>query len=126
MTKRILISSGSELEKKYGYSRAVVQEPFCFVAGTTGPNADGSGFADSVVVQAENAFAIVEKAMGQEGFKLSDVVRATYYITSPDYWAEIQPVLAAKFGDIRPAATCVIAGLVNPAMKFEVELTAMR
>ncbi|MEN9710815.1 MAG: hypothetical protein RL441_807 [Actinomycetota bacterium] len=123
---RKLISSGSELEKQYGYSRAVVQDNFCFVAGTTGPNPDGSGFSDDVVTQVKNAFAIVEKAIATEGFALTDCVRAVYYITAPEYWSAIQPVLAEKFGEIRPAATCVIAGLVNPAMKFEVELTLMR
>lgn len=123
---RKLISSGSELEKKYGYSRAVVNGNFCFVAGTTGPNSDGSGFADDVVVQAQNAFAIIEKAIASEGFNLSETVRAVYYITDQSYWAQIQPVLEAKFSEIRPAATCVIAGLVNPAMKFEVELTLVK
>lgn len=123
---RTLISSGSPLEAQYGYSRAVVQGDWCFVAGTTGPNPDGSGFAASVVTQAENAFAIVEKAMAQQGFTLADVVRATYYITDASYWPEIQPVLGAKFGDIRPASSCLICGLVNPAMKFEIELTALK
>lgn len=123
---RTLISSGSPLEAQYGYSRAVVQGDWCFVAGTTGPAPDGSGFPESVAAQAENAFAIVEKAMAQEGFTLADVVRATYYITDPAYWAEIQPVLGGRFGEIRPASSCIICGLVNPAMKFEVELTALR
>lgn len=123
---RILISSGSPLESQYGYSRAVVQGDWCFVAGTTGPAADGSGFPDSVAEQARNAFGIVEKAMAQQDFALRQVVRATYYITDAAYWAEIQPVLAETFGEIRPAASCIICGLVNPAMKFEVELTALR
>lgn len=123
---RILISSGSPLETQYGYSRAVVQGDWCFVAGTTGPAADGSGFPESVAHQARNAFGIVEKAMAEQGFTLSHVVRATYYITDAAYWTEIQPVLAETFGNIRPAASCIVCGLVNPAMKFEVELTALR
>ena len=123
---RKLISSGSELEEKYGYSRAVVNGEFCFVAGTTGPNPDGSGFPEDVVSQARNAFAIIVNAISTEGFNLSETVRATYYITDQSYWAQIQPVLNEKFGTIRPAATCIVAGLVNPAMKFEVELTLMK
>lgn len=123
---RQLISSGSPLEATYGYSRAVVQGDWCFVAGTTGPNPDGSGFSDSVVEQARNAFAIVEKAMEQAGFTLADVVRATYYITDAAYWQELPEVLGAVFGEIRPASSCIICGLVNPAMKFEVELTALK
>ena len=123
---RSLISSGSPLEAQYGYSRAVVQGDWCFVAGTTGPSPDGSGFADSVAEQARNAFAIVEKAMAQGGFALADIVRATYYITDAAYWAEIQPVLGSVFGEIRPAASCIVCGLVNPAMKFDVELTALK
>jgi enamine deaminase RidA (YjgF/YER057c/UK114 family) len=102
---RTLISSGSPFEHQVGYSRAVVQGDWCFVAGTTGPAADGTS---------------------DGGFSFADVVRATYYITDASYWDLIGPPLGAVFGEIRPAATCIVCGLIKPEMKIEIEVTALR
>ena len=124
--QRQLISSGSPFEKQVGYSRAVVDGKWCFVAGTTGPNPDGSGFSDDVVVQAENALNIIKAALKEGGFKMKDVVRATYYITDAAYWDVIGAPLGAAFGEIRPAATCVVCGLIKPEMKIEIEVTAKK
>ena len=120
------ISSGSPFEAQVGYSRAVVDGDWCFVAGTTGPNPDGSGYPDDVAEQARNALAIIEAALVQGGFAMADIVRATYYITDAAYWEPIAPVLGAAFGEIRPAATCIICGLIKPDMKIEIEVTAKR
>lgn len=123
---RTLISSGSPFEKTVGYSRAVVQGDWCFVAGTTGYDPGTREMPEDVKAQARNALAVVEKALAEGGFALADVVRATYYITDMSYWDEVGPVLGAVFGDIRPAASCIVCGLVKPEMKFEVEVTALR
>ena len=123
---RTLISSGSPFESQFGYSRAVVQGDWCFVAGTTGPDPDTKLLPESVADQAKNALAIIETALAEGGFALGDVVRATYYITDARYWEPIGPVLGAAFGDIRPAATCVVCGLIKPEMKVEIEVTALR
>jgi enamine deaminase RidA (YjgF/YER057c/UK114 family) len=123
---RALISSGSPFEKTVGYSRAVVQGDWCFVAGTTGYDPETRAMPDDVCDQVRNALSVAEAALAEGGFALSDVVRATYYITDISYWDIIGPVLGEKFGDIRPAATCLVCGLVKPEMKFEVELTALR
>jgi enamine deaminase RidA (YjgF/YER057c/UK114 family) len=123
---RTLISSGSPFEKAVGYSRAVVQGDWCFVAGTTGYDPETRIMPDDVCVQVRNAVAVVEAALTEGGFALTDVVRATYYITDIAYWDIIGPVLGERFGDIRPAASCIVCGLVKPEMKFEVEVTALR
>lgn len=123
---RTLISSGSPFEKTVGYSRALVQGDWCFVAGTTGYDPQTREMPTDVKDQARNALAVVEKALVEGGFSLSDVVRATYYITDMTYWDELGPVLGSIFGDIRPAASCIVCGLVKPEMKFEVEVTALR
>jgi enamine deaminase RidA (YjgF/YER057c/UK114 family) len=126
MTRK-LISSGSPFESTAGYSRAVIQGDWCFVAGTTGPDPDTRVMPDDVVDQTHNAFRIIEAALDEAGFALSDVVRATYYITDVAYFEQMTPVLGAKFGDIRPAATMVVvAGLIQPEMKVEIEVTAFR
>ncbi|CAN5462886.1 RidA family protein [soil metagenome] len=123
---RKLISSGSPFEAQVGYSRAVVQGDWCFVAGTTGFDPETRVMPDSVADQATNALKVIGAALEQAGFGFADVVRATYYISDAAYWDVIGPVLGATFGDIRPAATCLVCGLVKPEMKIEIEVTALR
>jgi len=125
MTRR-LISSGSPFETQVGYSRAVVQGDWCFVAGTTGYDPETRAMPDDVATQARNALVVIENALIEGGFALSDVVRATYYITDAAYWEHIGPVLGAAFGDIRPAATCIVCSLIRPEMKIEIEVTALK
>lgn len=125
MTRR-LISSGSPFEKQVGYSRAVVQGDWCFVAGTTGYDPETRAMPEDVADQAKNALTVIERALTEAGFSFADVVRATYYITDPAYWDAIGPVLGGVFGEIRPAASCVVVGLVKPEMKIEIEVTALR
>src|SRR3546814_10925661 len=76
---------------------------------------------ESAAEQAKNALGVIEKALGEAGFALADVVRATYYFTDTAYWDEVGPTLGAAFGDIRPAASAIVVGLVKPEMKVEIE-----
>jgi enamine deaminase RidA (YjgF/YER057c/UK114 family) len=124
---RRLISSGSPYEALVGYSRAVVQGDWCFVAGTTGGHPVSQKIPECVIAQTRNAFEKITSALEEAGFSLSDVVRATYYITDISYHDEIMPVLRQHFGDVRPAATCVVvASLIDTDLKVEVEITALR
>src|SRR3546814_3956537 len=97
---RMLISSGSPFEKTVGYSRAVVQGDWCFVAGTTGYDPETRAMPEDVRDQAKNALAIVEKALAEGGFQLADVVRATYYITdmrSEEHTSELQSLMRISY-----------------------------
>lgn len=123
---RTLISSGSPFEKQVGYSRALVDGDWAFVAGTTGYDPDTRIMPDSAADQARNALALIERTLKDAGFAMSDVVRATYYFTEAAYWDEVGPVLGETFGDIRPAASALIVGLIKPEMKVEIEVTALR
>ena len=124
---RRLISSGSPFERAAGYSRAVVQGDWCFVAGTTGYDPVTREMPPAAADQARNALAVIAAALAEAGFAMADIVRATYYFTDPAHWDEVGPVLGEAFGDIRPAASAVIvAGLVQPEMKVEIEVTALR
>lgn len=123
---RMLISSGSPFEKQVGYSRAVVDGEWAFVAGTTGYDPQTRIMPESAADQARNALGVIAGALEGAGFALADVVRATYYFTDAAYWEEVGPVLGEAFGDIRPAATALIVGLVKPEMKVEIEVTALR
>jgi enamine deaminase RidA (YjgF/YER057c/UK114 family) len=54
------------------------------------------------------------------------VVRVTYYITDPAYWDDLGEATAPVFGEIRPAASCIVTGLIKPEMKIEIEVTAFK
>ena len=125
--ERKLHSSGSPWEARAGYSRAVVQGDWCFVAGTTGPDPETGDFPTDVVLQARNALGHVERALDATGFSFADVVRVVYYVTEPGHMDALCPVFAEVFGDVRPAATYLeVAGLAAPEMTFEVEVTALK
>jgi enamine deaminase RidA (YjgF/YER057c/UK114 family) len=123
---RRLISSGSRFEAEAGYSRAVVDGEWVFVAGTTGFDYAAMTIADDPVEQARQAIRNIEMALGEAGVSLADVVRVKYYLRDAADWPKIVPVLGVAFGAIRPAATALICGLIDPRMKIEIEVTARR
>ena len=123
MTRR-LISSGSTFERDIGYSRAVVDGEWIFVSGTTGFDYATMTLADGVVAQAERCLMNIEAALGQAGATMADVVRVTYILPDASEFASCWPVLRRFFGEIRPAATMISAGLADPRMRIEIEVTA--
>lgn len=123
---RIRISSGSPFESQAGYSRAIVDGDWAFVAGTTGYDPATRIMPEAVADQARNALDLIERTLNEAGFALADVVRATYYLTDAAWWEEVAPVLGECFGEIRPAATALIVELIRPEMKIEIEVTALR
>lgn len=124
---RRLISTGSPFEKTAGYSRAVVDGDFCFVAGTTGYDYATMTMPADVTSQSRNCFKTIEAALQEAGFAMADIVRATYYITDARDADEHFKVCGEVLGDIRPAATLlVVVGLYKPEMKIEIEVTAKR
>ena len=125
MTRK-LISSGSPFEKVAGYSRAVVQGDWCFVAGTTGYDYASMVMLGDVAEQAANALATIEKALAEGGFAMSEVVRATYYVTKAEYADAVFAATGRVFGEIRPAATLLVCDLLKSEMKVEIEITAFR
>lgn len=125
MTRRH-ISSGSPFEKTAGYSRALVDGDMCFVSGTTGYDYATMTMPEDVEAQTQNILNTIKATLTEAGFSLADVVRANYIITDAAYAEKVFPVLGQTFGDIRPAATMIVAGLIKPEMKIEIEVTARR
>jgi enamine deaminase RidA (YjgF/YER057c/UK114 family) len=123
---RRLISSGSPYEAEAGYSRAVVDGEFVFVAGTTGFDYALMTISDDPAEQARQALRNIEAALAEAGASLADVVRVKYYLPDAADWPPIVPVLGEAFGAIRPAATALICGLIDSRMKIEIEVTARR
>lgn len=124
--KRILISSGSTFEQEIGYSRAVVQGDWIFVAGTTGFDYSTMTIPDGVEAQAEQCLKNIEAALVEAGSSLQDVVRVTYVLPDGQEFRKCWPVLRKHFGEVRPAATMISAGLLDPRIRIEIEVTALR
>ena len=126
MTRR-LISTGSPFEKTAGYSRAVVDGDFAFVAGTTGYDYTTMTMPSDVTSQSRNCFKTIGAALKEAGFDMADIVRATYYLTDVKDADAHFAVCGEVLGEIRPAATMVVvAALLKPEMKVEIEVTAKR
>lgn len=123
MTRK-LISSGSEFEDKIGYSRAVVDGDFVFVSGTTGFNYDTMSISDDVVEQADQCFKNIQKALTEAGATTDDIVRVRYIYPDGKDFEPCWPVFQKYLGKAKPAATMIIAGLLDEAMKVEIEVTA--
>jgi len=121
-----LISTGSPFEKSMGYSRAVVKGPWCFVSGVTGYDYKTMTMPESIVDQGRNCFSTIAWALAQGGFAPTDIVRVQYTVIDAALVDALVPVLGEALGEIRPAATMVIAGLIKPEMKVEIEVTAFK
>ena len=126
MTRRQLISSGSSFERDIGYSRAVVQGDWVFVSGTTGFDYSTMTIAEDVAEQAAQCLRNIQGALQQAGADLRDVVRVTYILPDGNDFRKCWPVLREYFGEVRPAATMISAGLADPRMKIEIEVTALK
>lgn len=123
---RQLISSGSAFEATIGYSRAVAQDNWVFVSGTTGFNYATMEISTDVTEQAEQCLKNISHALEQAGASLADVVRVNYILPTTSDFELCWPVLKKYLGEVRPAATMISAGLVDPRMKIEIEVTALK
>jgi enamine deaminase RidA (YjgF/YER057c/UK114 family) len=123
MTRK-LISSGSRFEDEIAYSRAVVDGDFVFVSGTTGMDYTTMTLVDDVAGQCEQAFGNIAAALAEAGAGLSDIVRVLYILPDTQDFEACWPIIRRHLGDVRPAATMIQAGLINPKMKIEIEVTA--
>ncbi len=123
---RKLISSGSTFEAQIGYSRAVVAGDWVFVSGTTGFDYSTMTIADDLLQQTEQCLLNIRAALREADADLADVVRVTYVLPEGGEFERCWPVLRRYFGDVRPAAMMISAGLADPRMKIEIEVTALK
>jgi enamine deaminase RidA (YjgF/YER057c/UK114 family) len=118
------ISSGSSFEATIGYSRAVVQDGWVFVSGTTGYDYATMTLPDGVEDQCRNTLANIAAALAQAGCRFDDVVRVRYILPDRTDFPRLWPQLSAVFATARPAATMIEARLMEDAMRIEIEVTA--
>lgn len=121
---RKLIFSGSEFESKIAYSRAVVDGDYVFVSGTTGYNYETMSISANAIEQAEQCFKNIEKALAEAGSSFEHVVRVRYIFPNREDFERCWPVFRKHFGEVKPAATMLVAGLMSDEMKLEIEITA--
>jgi enamine deaminase RidA (YjgF/YER057c/UK114 family) len=120
------ISSGSSFEAQIGYSRAVVAGNWVFVSGTTGFDYAAMTISDNLLEQTEQCLKNIQAALLQSGSSLADVVRVTYVLPRGEDFEQCWPVLRKYFGEVRPAAMMISAGLADPRMQIEIEVTALK
>jgi enamine deaminase RidA (YjgF/YER057c/UK114 family) len=123
---RRLISSGSSFEQDIGYSRAVVEGDWIFVSGTTGFDYATMSISDNLLDQTEQCFKNIQAALEEADASLADVVRVTYIVPKAERFADCWPVLRKYLGAVRPAATMISAGLYDPRMQIEIQVTARK
>ncbi len=121
---RTYYSSGSPFEQQMGYSRAVADDNYLFVSGTTGYNYTTMSIDPDVVAQARQCLTNLRQVLAEAGLDLSDVVRVTYIFPNREDFEPCWPVLREAFAASPPAATMLVAGLYEPAMKLEIQVTA--
>lgn len=121
---RTLITTNSPFEARIGYSRAIVADGWVFVSGTTGYDYATMTMPAAVEDQCRNALTTIENALAEAGATMADITRARYILPDAADWPACWPVTSAVFGNIRPAATMIVAGLQEPEMKIEIEVTA--
>ena len=124
MNSRKLISSGSPFEAEIGYSRAVIDGEYVFVAGTTGYNYQSMQISEDIVEQTEQCFLNIVRVLEEAGSSLANVVRVNYILPNIKDFEATWVVTRKYFGEIRPAGTVFEAKLLNGSMKIEVEVTA--
>jgi len=125
-SERKLISTDSPFEAIMGYSRAVVQGDWCFVSGVTGYDYATMKMPEGVDAQARNCFTTIAKVLDEASFEMADIARVQYTVVNPALVEALAPTLGETLGEIRPAATMIIAGLIKPEMLIEIEVTAYR
>ena len=126
MSQRTLISSGSSFEAQIGYSRAVVAGDWVFVSGTTGFDYSTMRISGDIAEQTEQCLKNIASALQQAESSMADVVRVTYVLPDASQFEKCWPVLQKYFGDVRPAAMMISAGLLDARMLIEIEVTAIR
>ncbi|WP_444667756.1 RidA family protein [Cereibacter changlensis] len=120
------ISTGSPFEATMGYSRAIVKGGWCFVSGVTGYDYATMTMPDGIAAQARNCFSTIRAVLDETGFEMGDIVRVQYTVVDAGLVDDLAPELGVALGEVRPAATMVIAGLIRPEMLVEIEVTAFK
>jgi enamine deaminase RidA (YjgF/YER057c/UK114 family) len=123
---RRFLSSGSKFEADIGYSRAVVDGEWVFLAGTTGFDYETMTIDPDPAAQCAQTLRNIERVLAEAGSSLADIVHVRYILPDRDDFEPCWPVLREAFANNPPASTMIVAGLYDPRMKIEIEVTAKK
>ncbi|MDD9718087.1 RidA family protein [Dinoroseobacter sp. PD6] len=123
---RRLISTGSPFEATMGYSRAVVQGDWCFLSGVTGYDYAAMTLPNVFEDQVNNCFKTIFEVLREADFPKDSICKVQYILADRGLVQTVAPLLGRHLGDIRPAATMIIAGLIEPEMLIEIDVTAFK
>ncbi|GAA2227193.1 RidA family protein [Streptomyces amakusaensis] len=124
---RQTVSSGSPLEPRIGFSRAVRKGAHVAVAGTAPIGDDGTtvGRGD-VHAQTVRCLDIAEAVLKATGASLEDVVRTRVMLTDVTRWEEAARAHGERFAAVRPVTTFVeVSRFIDPDWLVEVEVDAV-
>jgi enamine deaminase RidA (YjgF/YER057c/UK114 family) len=122
---RRLISSGSGLEERGGYSRAVVAGRHVYVAGTAPIMPGDADPPPDAYGQARRCIEIIAAALKEAGSDLDHVVRSRLFLSDAAYAPDVLRAHAEAFGTARPACTGVVTGMIDPRWLVEIEVEAI-
>ena len=125
MTKRRRVSSASPYEARYGFSRAIRVGPHVHVAGTGPIMPDEAEPPRDAYGQAKRCLEIILAALAEAGAGREHVVRTRVFAVGREDFDQVARAHAEVFGETRPAATYVVAGLVDPRWRVEIEADAI-
>jgi enamine deaminase RidA (YjgF/YER057c/UK114 family) len=123
--ERRRISSGAAFEERVGYSRAVRIGAHVWVSGTAPIMPGDADPPPGVYEQARVCIGIIERALGEAGASLSDVVRTRIFLTNADDIGEVGRAHGEAFGTARPATTAIVTALLDPRWRVEIEAEAV-
>jgi len=122
---RRVISSGSSLEERWGYSRAVVVGDRVFVAGTAPIMPADADPPSEPYEQMRRCLEIVGNALAEAGGALDDVVRTRVYLTDAAHVSDVMRAHGEAFAAARPACTAIVCELLDLRWHCELEVEAV-
>ncbi len=120
------IYSGSKFEEIAGYARAVVDGRWVFVSGTSGHDPTTGEISDDPADQCRQSLIVIGAALAEAGSGFGDVVRVRVFVSEPAHVWPVSAVIKETFDTVRPTNTTVVTGFADPAMKVELEVTALK
>lgn len=125
MVTRQNISSGSQFEKLYGYSRAVKAGDTLYISGTIGMDYAAGKMPEDAVGQVRQIIKNFEMPLAAAGGSLKDIVQITTYVTAPEIFKEVGPELGVIFGDVLPTNAALVVGFPVPGVLVEISAIAV-
>lgn len=124
MTNKAWAYSGTKWEEEFGYSRAIRQGDRILISGCAPIEPDGTAAID-VARQAERCFEIIADAIGELGGTMDDIVRTRIYLSDRADLDDVLAVHGQRVGKARPTCTAIVAALIRPEWKVEIEAEAI-